>query len=461
LDQVDSATIYNDRQTADQTGTLTAASLTGLGMGSPINYGSLEVLEIFLGSGDDTFLVGGTMKREDAFQTVTMLNTGPGDDVVTVTLDADADGFFALNAEAGDDRVEAGLSTLPLVIFSGEGNDTIDGGQGDDILFGDQGRIDYRDGFNRLITRLGLGLAERNVMWPCEWEWADSDVPFRQTDGVARRPILITTRKPAAGGIDTIHGNAGDDVIFGGAAGDYLYGEDGNNIVFGDNGQVYYTFCSTLKLKTTSPEAGGADQIITGMGRDVIFGGTAGDVIHAGSGDDLVLGNFGALMLDEGVARNVQTTNPCFGGSDLIYGEDGNDWLYGGGGNNILLGGNGNDHLYAGGGRDILIGGAGKDWLYGGTGDDLLLGDSTIWDNNDRALLAILAEWTSNNCFDRRITHIRNGTGLAAGYALKASTVLDDDAVDELWGDDGHNWFLNFSNHDKVKDFNSRNDQKN
>src|SRR5262249_49995640 len=138
-EQVDFATVYNDAATADQTGALTATDLTGLGMAAGIHYGNLEALDVFLGSGADTFAVRGAMKRPDGFRIVTMLNTGAGDDAVTVALGA-ADGFFALNTEAGDDRVLAGASTAPLVLFGGTGNDSIQGGQGDDIIFGDKGR---------------------------------------------------------------------------------------------------------------------------------------------------------------------------------------------------------------------------------------------------------------------------------------------------------------------------------
>ena len=126
-EQVDFATVYNDLATADQSGALTATTLTGLGMGATVTYGSLETLDMFLGSGRDTFTVSGTVKRADGFRTVTMLNTGAGDDNVTVTLNALTDGFFALNTEAGNDQVNASTSSLPLVLFGGEGNDSIQG----------------------------------------------------------------------------------------------------------------------------------------------------------------------------------------------------------------------------------------------------------------------------------------------------------------------------------------------
>ena len=43
--------------TSGNTGNLTATALTGLGMSAGITYGTLEDLNISLGSGDDTFTV--------------------------------------------------------------------------------------------------------------------------------------------------------------------------------------------------------------------------------------------------------------------------------------------------------------------------------------------------------------------------------------------------------------------
>ena len=200
----DTVRVDDTGDTTANTGTLTAGTLSGLGMSVGIAYADVESLEVFLGSGNDTFAVTGAMKRADGFQTITSLSTGAGNDSVTVSLDAAVDGFFSLNTEAGNDVVNAGSSTLPLVIFGGEGDDTITGGQGQDIIFADRGRVDYRDGTGKLVTRLGLGLAERHVLGASDPELSTVDVPNRQTDGLAHTPSQANTRDPAIGGADSV-----------------------------------------------------------------------------------------------------------------------------------------------------------------------------------------------------------------------------------------------------------------
>jgi Ca2+-binding RTX toxin-like protein len=59
------------------------------------------------------------------------------------------------------------------------------------------------------------------------------------------------------------------------------------------------------------------------------------------------------------------------GGNDLLFGNVGNDRLFGGGGNDGLRGEEGDDLLIGGGGNDDLRGGFGADTVEGGEGDDV------------------------------------------------------------------------------------------
>jgi hypothetical protein len=56
-----------------------------------------------------------------------------------------------------------------------------------------------------------------------------------------------------------------------------------------------------------------------------------------------------------------------------------------------------------------------------------------------------------------RIGHLRDGTsgGLNGSYRLNATTVHNDGAIDELWGDQDNDWFFALTgglNADLVKD---------
>lgn len=146
-------------------------------------------------------------------------------------------------------------------------------------------------------------------------------------------------------------------------------------------------------------------------------------------------------------------------GNDVLIGGTGNDWLSGGGGDDVLVGNGGNDTLAGGAGRDLIIGGTGADngeadlvpvGIDGGGGDDLLIAGATAYDADLLALAAIMAEWTSGDNYATRVSNLRNGTGLNGGYVLRVdgdagvgvATVFDDDAVDNLRGQAGLDWFF-------------------
>ena len=119
----------------------------------------------------------------------------------------------------------------------------------------------------------------------------------------------------------------------------------------------------------------------------------------------------------------------------------------GGAGADIVLGGNGEDNFAGGAGRDLLIGGNGGDTIDGRSGNDILIAGTTDHDNDDTALLAILAEWMSKNTYLQRTANLRNGSGPGGGlndpFFLEAGvTVFDDGSTDILSGNPGQDWFF-------------------
>ena len=61
------------------------------------------------------------------------------------------------------------------------------------------------------------------------------------------------------------------------------------------------------------------------------------------------------------------------------------------------------------------------------------------------ALNAILAEWARTDlAYANRISHLNGsvGGGLNGANVLTAATVHDDAAIDQLFGENGQDWFL-------------------
>lgn len=109
-------------------------------------------------------------------------------------------------------------------------------------------------------------------------------------------------------------------------------------------------------------EGGIIDPIFGEYGNETIYGDANGGLIDGGAGSDLIFGS------------NKSDTLIGGDGQDTLFGGDGSDYLYGGFGNDSLSGGNGSDTLYGDAGNDTLSGGDGSDRLYGGTGNDVLYG---------------------------------------------------------------------------------------
>jgi uncharacterized repeat protein (TIGR01451 family) len=225
----------------------------------------------------------------------------------------------------------------------------------------------------------------------------------------------------------TLFGGSGNDNLFGGAGNDQISGGFGNDRIFGVGGDD--TLCGD----------DGNDRLYGGLGNDTLFGEAGIDRLWGEAGDDLLIGGTGNDFLYGGI------------GDDQLFGQQGNDQLFGDPGNDIVVGGDGNDKLFGSTGRDLLIGGNGADQLFGEPNDDILIAGSTIYDESPDALSGILAEWTSSNDYATRINNLRTGGGASGGFTLDSTTVLDDRAIDTLWGQGGQDWFFAGSR-DKVKD---------
>ncbi|WP_409261913.1 immunoglobulin-like domain-containing protein, partial [Pseudomonas putida] len=144
------------------------------------------------------------------------------------------------------------------------GADTINGGDGHDIIFGDLVSFDSIPGSGIeavqafVATKLGVdaSLVDAKVMHQYISEhYTDFDLS-RTNDGA-----------------DTLMGGGGNDIIFGQGGNDYIDGGKGNDILLGGTGN---------------------DTLLGGEGNDLLFGGAGNDTLIGGKGNDILSGGAGA-----------------------------------------------------------------------------------------------------------------------------------------------------------------------
>jgi Ca2+-binding RTX toxin-like protein len=258
-------------------------------------------------------------------------------------------------------------------IFAGSGHDAAFGGGGDDLIEGNGGN-DSLFGWAGDDTLLG-GDGKDHLF------------------GMQGDDSLF-----GGEGADFLHGHGGDDSLDGGAGNDFLYGHAGN------------------------------DTLIGGKGDDRLYGHTGDNTLFGNEGDDHLYGGIGNDKLDGGQDNDWLY---AYAGNDILRGGLGDDRLFAHSGNDILVGNEGRDRLYGGFGRDLLLGGDGRDDLFGGTGDDILIGGTSVYENDDVALFAILAEWTRAESIDDRIDAIKSNFDQPLG----------DDLRDQLFGSFGGDWY--------------------
>ena len=393
--------------------TLFAGRLQGGG----ITYGDMEVLDVRLGTGDDSVRVDYATNAEDHttdrsgdFYTLTLLDTGAGDDTVTVALDdgdgnIDGDGAFALNLGDGDDTVLGAASTRGLVVFGDAGNDDITTGGGDDILFGDIGRLDYTRSINlqgggtldEVITRLGHS-APQNPVNPLvtgatlsTLEDATADFPPSDAshfDGLKGLSVQVIG---ADGHVQfrTIVSNTATTItvdrdwdslpVF---TGQLSFRSNYRVSTFPDN-QTDGAFREPRLAWTIDASTGGDDTIQGGAGADTIMGGPHADNLDGGLDADLIFGDNVRLVGNPGSGDAIDPRFRALTGT-LMYGPDGlaqvagefsaaiqpepggrpawadwtitldptlsssplsNDYIAGGGGNDEIFGQQGNDTI--------------------------------------------------------------------------------------------------------------------
>lgn len=425
------------------------------GVGNDLIAGGGGIDTIYGGSGNDyiysNIYWGLKLRKSDDDEWI------PNDkDYVATIIQGSTWGVYSI----GNDMpyiVNSGASSLTRhtdnnkqgdMLYGGSGDDTVVGGNNNDILYGDElddehGTKVKQDGDDHICGMGGDDLI---------YGGGGNDVI--DGDGLSSnefKRILEYSPKEEHGN-DTIFAGDGDDVAIGNGGDDVILGEDGDDWI---NGDVYQA-TTVEEFK----QVVGDDFIDGGNGNDTIIGGGGNDDILGGKGDDTIYGDY-----------HVADTNLShISGNDYIDGQDGDDEISGGGGDDTILGGNGNDHIFGDfsatspeisgndtidgqDGNDDIFGGGGDDTIYGGDGDDILTGDldeeefpqikgndyldggngnDTIWaDGGDDYAVGGKGE-----------DHIHGGSG---------DDILDGgDDNDELHGDDGDDTLIAGKGNDKL-----------
>jgi Ca2+-binding RTX toxin-like protein len=348
----------------------------------------LGVNTIYGGAGNDAVSASGTIYGGDG-----------GDSLSGDPYMGDPYGSYAAQAiygEAGDDFIGGGQVGLGSL-----GPNTLDGGTGDDRIYGTNGGRDYIIG------------GDGN-------DYVDSQNYEDTLLGGEGNDTLISS-DGYSGGVDnsSLSGGAGDDVLRGngtldGGEGDDQFSSQGASLVIGGLGDdtaffninsgvftlvrsgdevhvirdeysptyatrftgVEHLQFSDIMVDLATAELGeirigttGNDSLAGTAYSDYIDGGEGDDTVAAGDGDDAVYGGLGA---------------------DSLNGDGGNDRIADDGGDNTIDGGSGDDSIQASG---QLQGGIGNDLInvspgydpalyssaHGGVGDDTLYGGSGYW----------------------------------------------------------------------------------
>ncbi|WP_412522598.1 immunoglobulin-like domain-containing protein, partial [Shewanella indica] len=147
---------------------------------------------------------------------------GIGNNISTGTLQQfDSDGNVQTNVSA-DELAEAILGNEITDI---PGSDTLDGGAGNDIIFGDVIRFDGIQGQGYSALKAFIA-----------GELGQSDATDAEIHGyISEHPNLFDKSGINDMG-DIIRGGEGSDILFGQGGNDELYGDNGNDMLFGGNG---------------------------------------------------------------------------------------------------------------------------------------------------------------------------------------------------------------------------------
>lgn len=249
----------------------------------------------------------------------------------------------------GNDYLSA--SGLNVYLDGGPGSDTLYGNRwysGSSYLFGGTGN-DFIYGIRGQNTLAG---GEGNDILEGDSDWLHNNIYIIETETDATDRIINFKVKSDKLDVSSIGSSSFSDLNLSQSGANVILDLDNNNAYILEN-------VSLASLTPNNFIFTEDDQKLWGSaGADTVSGFGGNDTLNGGDGDDTLTGQGGNDQLDGDA------------GNDFIDGGEGDDTLFGDLGDDTLLGGTGNDFLHGGNGNDTLNGGAGNDELHGGQGED-------------------------------------------------------------------------------------------
>ena len=369
------------------------------------------------GTGNDTLEGGGGNDTLSGDAGADSLVGGLGDDSLV-----GGTGDDTLNGQIGDDVMEGGDGSDTFALEDDFGNDTIVGGEVDDVagdtldMSGVGGAISYDlTGLDAEAGTLSDGTSTITFSEIENITLSSGTDTIILADGSGDDTVSNFTQPFDDGfgtwvGIDQVDVSGMTDAN--GAmvnTGDVTVTDDGSgNAVLNFPGGESLTLIGVAPTAFPVPEALAAigiplaDYIVEGTAAGEVIdssylGDPEGDMIDAGDGDpsltdadsDSIEAGGGA---DTIFAGDGDDTIRGEDGDDLINGQDGNDSIDGGLGNDSIAAGLGNDSVNAGDGNDSINAGGGDDTIEGGAGNDLISGaggaDQIFGNDGDDTIVA-------------------------------------------------------------------------
>ncbi|SDD20726.1 Hemolysin-type calcium-binding repeat-containing protein, partial [Kordiimonas lacus] len=347
---------------------LAAANDVAIGLGSFDATNSIESIDAAGHTGVTVSLTstGSFDFSQTTFTGIDGIVAGGGSDTIHGTQAADTidggEGWNKLYGEDGDDVFLASSNSGLETFDGGNGVDTVRASADDTAINIDQfvaGAVEVIDAGGHT----GVSIVHDH--------YTNTSMDFSQTmlNGID----LIASR----GGQDTIRGSQGADIIDGGNGWNKLYGEGGDDVFLVASNSSLDTFdggTGNDTIRATEDNAAiNIDQFAAGAVEVISAGGHTGvSIVHDHYTNTSM--DFSQTMLvgiTDILGGNGQDTVRGSQGSEVINGRAGNDQLYGENGDDTLLGDTGADQLVGGLGADVLNGGADNDQLTGGDGNDV------------------------------------------------------------------------------------------